>query len=113
MRELKYRVWTGEKMWTHWNPSTFWQCCEENEWHEIMQYTGLKDKNGREIWEGDLIRAPHVISPAQIMWGDSCYGWAINDDWAIHEYESMHGSVEDNFEVIGNIYEHPELLEDS
>lgn len=84
----------------------------------LMQYTGLKDKNGTEIYEGDilLIQAggyDSIIS--EVVWGGTEYpafdlpkydGYEMNAFSAIY-----HNDVKETLEVIGNIYENPELLE--
>jgi uncharacterized phage protein (TIGR01671 family) len=83
---------------------------------KLMQYTGLKDKNGKEIYEGDIVRATYdgAIGHSEIIWDSHkamfmCVCNRIKErpvgGW--YAYDWAHRSV---IEVIGNIYENPELL---
>lgn len=75
----------------------------------LMQSTGLKDKNGVEIFEGDIVRWHDVVT-----WDYSVtfkYGvFCISDDPSSNFYH-LKEDINGKFEVIGNIYENPELLE--
>ena len=80
----------------------------------VGQYTGLKDRNGREIYEGDVLRLvlvdyAHVPEQIFVVGSDSffedvCYLQNIS------RFVEDSGSETDGIEVIGNIYENPELL---
>lgn len=75
---------------------------------ELMQYTGLKDKNGKEIYEGDIIRGTKFnYSP---VFDDSEYVDAVVE-WSKDTPRFLpHMLSSSPIEVIGNIYENPELL---
>lgn len=74
---------------------------------ELMQYTGLKDKNGKEIYEGDILhfKDPHDGIIGTVEWAD--FGWQVTNDYFDQQFED---TPPDEWEVIGNIYENPELL---
>lgn len=80
----------------------------------LMQYTGLKDKNGKEIYEGDLVKC----NPAYLK-SDALrkVEWLEDDDYIRCGYTPLCDNFYDNglsyedFEVVGNIYENKELLE--
>jgi hypothetical protein len=70
-------------------------------YEDIMQFTGLTDKNGKEIYEGDIINDDGLIMKIEFVIASFC---KCNEkgNWIIHSH--------DQIEVIGNIYENPELL---
>ena len=79
----------------------------------IGQYTGLKDKNGKKIFEGDIVKwADYTM---EIFWGEDIgigYGFCWRPCGSNRDYqESMTGFI-DEYEVIGNIYDNPELLKE-
>lgn len=122
MREIKFRAWnkkenkweslggivldieTGRPWWTD-----FGEMMEEAEDVILVQYTGLKDKNGVEIYEGDVVRGifyNHEPEIGKVDWyekgaGFNIFGYPMNIN-GLHDIE-----------VIGNIYENPELLKDT
>jgi len=68
----------------------------------VMQCTGLKDKNGKLIYEGDILKDDHGKAP--VVWEPSvaAFAWEGGEEWGMIDPQ--------NVEVIGNIYENPELL---
>lgn len=136
-REIKFRAWDkdGLTYWDgkskDWKPqmiykvdeSSWWTWCKNN--LIIMQFTGLHDKNGKEIYEGDLIKYTGI---------SSCYRNYHHPNDTIYEIEKSlnrfvgrpvelkrdpeycgGGELEDfllseDKEIVGNIYENPELI---
>ena len=69
----------------------------------LMQYTGLHDKNGKEIYEGDILGFDYYKHPMVVEYKEWGFGCKEDDGtWAMPNEEYR--------EVLGNIYENPELL---
>lgn len=65
----------------------------------LMQFTGLKDKNGKEIYEGDLVTWGRVKTPREVNFSNGTWLAGIS---RLHLIKKL--------QVIGNVYENPELL---
>lgn len=125
-----------------WNPKTkkmaYWELMDEtfeetkhkdiSSDSTIMQYTGLKDKNGKLIFEGDIVKnggykgngsigivefGAHGADSSGGEYGEvECYGWYIRTaDYKENDYPWKNGEFpSENIEIIGNIYKNPELI---
>jgi len=127
MREIKFRAWNEghKKMFevlSLFPPLNRLQLQGQNNaiplyCVKLMQYTGLHDKNGKEIYEGDIIKTTFFdfyngkafkANIGHTCYGDGCY-FIMTDG---HSSNILFRSLTaDNLEVIGNIWENPELLE--
>lgn len=117
MREIKFRAWIkdyalmADVNFLNIDYKEIVVMIDENDYefncgeYELMQYTGLKDENGREIYEGDIVRHASDEGIYKVTFEDG--GFYVKslieyDFQTINEYP---------LEVIGNVWENPELLE--
>lgn len=103
MREIKFRAWSRQGYWMSENYVKEYGLRGSPD-ITLMQYTGLKDKNGKEILEGDIISDRGYIGEAKS--DISPQGYCFSMDFPYRE--EWVGNSE--YEIIGNIYENPDLL---
>lgn len=94
MREIKFRAWDGGEIVYNSEPEYMGYALFGGFNGEVMQFTGLLDKNGKEIYEGDI-----VIGENKVLF---VVEWWERGQWSIAGFKDI--------EVIGNIYENPDLL---
>jgi uncharacterized phage protein (TIGR01671 family) len=128
MREIKFRAWfhgAGDPRvepymkFSHPFPVLFWQAVEEFPIAvEVMQFTGLRDKNGREIFEGDVVFATGNQARYTVIFGSYESFGEVDSDYHCGFYLKRHdttfidglGESEKYLEVIGNVHANPDLL---
>lgn len=126
----KYRAYDSGSLCRMYRPEEVWVCdggvwvVDEDSWNgelilnndlDLMQSTGLKDKNGKEIFDGDILKVTNLQSWLEVV--------SFNEDKAMFVSKETKRKVEETplydlfntdifeVEVIGNVYENPELLE--
>lgn len=121
MREIKFRVWSDGAMriLDHMQTGvgqigfsdTYWTDLNDDDRGPLvlMQYTGLKDKNGKEIFEGDILRNDHG-DLEDVVWTPG-QGWDSDGAFGYMGAYLMWKCLPGDSEVIGNVYENPELVE--
>lgn len=150
MREIKFRAWNGKEMIEPYSvkngKAMIIKQCDKNDpvltdgegvnyycnWdvdvetdYPLMQYTGLKDCEGTEIYEGDVVRSDHFVDVEGVQhyvhhtceWSDKYSGWyfrnnseSFDGDGGIQAFVMMKFLSERNIKVIGNIHQNPDLL---
>lgn len=129
MREIKFRIWTGSEMillensglqyydfegsfslgftvdgYTHfWAHEQYESMTKKVASYPIMEYTGLKDKNNNDIYEGDILTGGLVVVFHE---GGFCFDNSNNSG-----ADRLHSERVKRLEVIGNIHKTPELIQ--
>lgn len=128
MRDIKFRAWDtqAEEMLYGVEHTydgykvpmpSFGALLDCPDFYIVMQYTGLKDKNGKEIYEGDIVSLKYLYDKrttdkGQVVWREdkASFGLKSLKGLTNEVYELYQVTAEHNLEIIGNIYENPELL---
>lgn len=119
MREIKFRVWGKEEQRIIYdaeqtydnepvNIPSFGMVVNLPKLFDVMQYAGLKDKNGKEIYEGDILQFSNG-NLGEVIWSHLRAGFDVAFSNAMPE--ELDHSLANRCEVVGNIYENKELLE--
>jgi hypothetical protein len=117
MRQIKFRAWDGKRMTTSgimFNSTTGCLVVPDGSQMKLMQFTGLHDKNGVEIYEGDVVagykcKFPVIWENGAFMWGGEFLGHDIDADDQGGVFISPIEGI-GCLEIIGNIHQTPELL---
>lgn len=98
MRDIRFRAWDIEKKEFYHEPIGIYNHLPVNwqKFYDLMQYTGLKDANGKEIYESDRVETPNGIG---IVKWDRCFRLFWNDK----DSTTLHDCQEEHLEVIRTI----------
>lgn len=114
MRELKFRAWDAvDKRYYYWSIEACFAvgasagCMEK---YTFEQYTGLKDKNDKEIYEGDIVKNidSKFGDEGVIKFTEKLARYSVY--WGMNPYMAKEIKLDGMF-IVGNIHENPELLE--
>ena len=128
MREIKFRAWDKDykkiinvdEIDLFLNQIRYWKDLDEEPImlnkgdFELMQFIGLKDKNGKEIYEGDILEVESHGGKevVEVKWNEGYAGWDFfkgEEYCPLTDYKDMMG-FDLNAKIIGNKFENPELL---
>jgi len=135
MREIKFRAWDKNdkrifidpqmidfynkkigymQYQTEYMPDTSYSIpvgFEEFEYSELMEWTGLYDKNGEDIYEGDIIFESFGEKYYKVIFENGSFKAEFNGDFDEYSFDLI-DVVAQGCEIVGNIYENPELIKE-
>jgi len=129
MKNLKFRVWDKRFEKMDYGRGDLLLRVNNEDFSEVMQYTGIEDKNGTEIYEGDIIEIQGIFSSPDypydefeeldkrfvVAFKDGCFYLKepnIKGVWCYFEHLVSQFDRYNSIKVIGNIYENSELLKE-
>lgn len=132
MREIKFRAWDKkQKKMLKWEQiqksfNNYWWSHKNNGNYILMQYTGINDVDGKEVYEGDIVKINAIVLREEDRWNGKTGEYMGKKhvevplkvvkvvEWKIDGFGLVNNNwIEWNFELIGNIYENPEFLKSS
>ena len=119
MRVIKFRAWDYDekRMIEDFQDTYMWEDYISSR-YAVMQFTGLVDKHGKEIYESDIVylQTKNALTNepfemvGEVFWRDGKYsGWGLRNN-RIHYNHTMYGFPHDECKIIGNVFENKELL---
>lgn len=126
-RDIKFRAWDGNRMQYEYLVAGAEYCdilsiCSQEEYAKwrynvdewkVMQFTGLYDVNGKEIWEGDILFEENTNEYYEVQWDEVLlqytFVYGLGKYWDT-PYEHFNSNAYCELPVVGNIYENPDLL---
>ena len=123
MREIKFRAWDRFKQrWSNYkinDDTVYFMDKNTGVWYgsynkrykdfNLMQYTGLKDMRGKEIYEGDVLFESFGERYYKVVFENGSFRAEFEGDFEEHSFDLI-DIVAQGCKIVGNIYENPELL---
>lgn len=123
-REIKFRAWDKEEKEYYYDveytydflcsgrgcyAESFGEVLNQPDRFIVEQFTGLLDRNGKEIYEGDIVKVGHLRPRFEVTYNIACTKFWMQNNELVEEFENW--NEETGVEIIGNIHENPDLLE--